>query len=180
MRLFIAIETSKEVCDYLFSLQDKFKTDEIDYGKFSFTKTFHLTLKFLGEVEDDKVDTIKEKLSGINLERFSLNLAKIGVFPDKHNPRVLWVGIKESRKVCDLQKIVDDKLSTMYEKDFSFSPHLTLARIKFLNNKCEFVKKFNSINIRKIEFGVDSLFLIKSILTKEGPSYEKLAEYRLS
>lgn len=94
MRLFIAFDVSKQAKEVLSNTQEQIKLD----GKATFTKEFHLTLKFLGEVQDSKVDEIKHALETIKFDPFDVSLEGVGAFPDKRNPRVVWAGLEPHDK----------------------------------------------------------------------------------
>ena len=84
MRLFIAIDFN-ELNDYFLDVQKSLPTS----AKLGFTNSFHLTLKFLGEVDKNKVSSIIESLKKIKFEKFSVYLDSLGVFPDEKYIRVL-------------------------------------------------------------------------------------------
>ncbi len=171
MRLFIAIEL-EELADYFKQLQEK-----IPKVKATFPKQFHLTLKFLGEVEESKAGKIKEILGKIDFSHFKMKLSNTGVFPNEKFIRVVWVGLEDGEKITGLQQNIEDSLEGMFKKEKrGFSPHITLARIKFIEDdkKEGFVEAIKSIGIEQKEVEVKSFKLIKSTLTKEGPVYEDL------
>ncbi len=173
MRLFIAIELPEQVKKYLKELQE-----ECTGIKASFAKDFHLTLKFLGEVPENKINKIKENLSEIEFEKFKLTLSKVGYFPSESYIKVIWVGAEPEDKVAELQKKVDAAMQKAgFKKDKRFKTHLTIARVRFLEDKEEFIKKMNNLAIEKIGFEVNSFSLIKSTLTKKGPVYEELEKF---
>ena len=87
MRLFVAIDFD-DIKDYLINLQVKIPKD----AKMSMVKSFHLTLKFLGEVEEEKIGDIIERLNNIKFSPFYVALGKIGIFPSENYIRVVWVG----------------------------------------------------------------------------------------
>ncbi len=103
MRLFIAIDFNE--------LKDCFNELQEDLPKkLSFTKTFHLTLKFLGEVRLNDADSIISILKNIKFEPFTVYLDSIGVFPNENNIRVIWVGLKPEEKIIALQNEIDKSL----------------------------------------------------------------------
>ena len=104
MRLFIAINLTKEIKDYLWKLKEEFRSS----GKIRFTpkKDYHITLKFLGEVKEENLESIKQKLSNINYNLFNVSLYKLGHF----NYGVLWIGLNQKEKVLGLAKKVDEEL----------------------------------------------------------------------
>ncbi len=175
MRLFIAIKVNEEILKQLKELQAKTYDENIKASK---VKDFHLTLKFLGEVEESKVDEIAEKLSKIKHNRFELVFDKLGVFPDEDYVRVIWVG-GEDKEASELQRKIDDSLKEMFPKDNRFSAHLTLMRVKFVKDKKMLMEKIKSVKVEKMNIRVESFFLILSTLTPEGPRYEDLKEFKL-
>lgn len=174
MRLFIAIDFN-ELKDYFIGLQNKI---DKSLAKLKEVSTFHLTLKFLGEVPNDKVNLIEEKLREIKFNPFFLTLNKIGVFPNENYIRVIWVDVKPTENVIELQKKIEDFLKEFnFKKDFEFHPHLTLARIKFVKDKEKFVKNLRDIKVDKKTVEVKDFRLVKSTLTPEGPVYENIAVF---
>jgi 2'-5' RNA ligase len=174
MRLFVAIDL-EELSDYFRQLQE-----QIPEVKATKPKKFHLTLKFLGEIADDKVDEVKEKLKSVKFSPFKLKLGGTGVFPNEKFIRVVWVGLEDGEKVKELQKNIEAALEGMFQKDSKFHPHVTLARIKFVESdkKEEFVSSIKSIKVEQKEIEVKNFKLVKSTLTKHGPEYEDLAVFQ--
>lgn len=173
MRLFIAIEL-EELADYFKQLQE-----QIPKVKATFPKKFHLTLKFLGEVPDNKVGEIKEKLKLIKFSAFTLKLSSTGVFPNEKFIRVVWVGLENGENIASLQQKIETALEGMFKKDSRFHPHITLARVKFIesNKKEEFINAIKAIKVEPKEVTIKNFKLIKSTLTKQGPVYEDLEVY---
>jgi len=179
MRLFIGIFLPKEILDYLYEVQNNLKKNL--NGKINWTakSKLHFTLKFLGEVKEDKLDEIKERLSKIKLKSFKAKLDKIGVFPDENYIRIIWVGLNPKDKVIELQKQVDSELLDLSSKDQEFNVYITLARVKLIKDKEEF-KKNIKINILEKEFEINEFCLVKSELSKDGPKYEILERFKLN
>jgi 2'-5' RNA ligase len=175
MRLFIAFEIPEDIKQILIGLQDKIKFD----GKATKVKQFHLTLKFLGEVEDSKVEQIVSGLSKIKFNRFDVSLSGIGVFPDRSYIRVAWVGLEPKETITELQKQIDATTEKLgFSQDNKFHPHLTLARIKFIKNKKELLGCLDNIKVPEASFPVSEFKLIKSTLTPQGPVYEVLSQFK--
>jgi len=171
MRVFIAIDF-KELRDYLNAILGAIDTSS---AKLNEVSTFHLTLKFLGEVSDDNIALIKEKLKQIKFEPFTLTLSKLGIFPNENYIKVIWVGLNPPSPVIDLQKKIEDSLKEFNtKKDYDFHPHITLARVKFVKDKENFVKNLKEIRIEPKQINVKDFRLIKSTLSPDGPIYEDL------
>ena len=173
MRVFIAIEIPESIKGYIAELQEKID-DKDNKIKPVNKNNIHLTLKFLGEVQPHKITQIKEDLKKIEVGKFSVYLDKISVFPSKSYIRVIWVGLEPEDKILELQEDIDENLKKLFKKEKNFKPHLTLARVKFIEDKKKFIDKFKKIKVENKKIGINNFKLIKSTLTKEGPIYEDL------
>ena len=188
MRLFIAIDLDNK--EYFKAIH---KNIDVENAKVNFTKSFHLTLKFLGEVDDSKVDHLKEALQKIKFSSFKVKTTKIGVFPNENYIRVVWVGLEPEDKLIQLKDFVDESLKGIFSKekdawksgisgtaDGGFKAHLTLARVKFLTDKTKFIESLKKIKFEQKEFEIKEIKLIKSTLTEEGPVYEDILKIKNS
>ena len=101
MRLFIAVDIPKELKQKIIDLQPKLKN--YVYGNFVKEENTHITMKFLGEVEDSKVDKIKSLCSEASSEfkSFKANLQGLGTFPNENYIRVIWVGISDGKDTLE-------------------------------------------------------------------------------
>ena len=173
MRLFIAIEISEEIKRYLAKIQEEIDNtqDKIRYVK---KGQIHLTLKFLGEVQPDKIEDIKKAIKKITFSPFFAYLDKIGVFPNESYIRVIWAGLKPEGPISELQKNIDENLKKLFKKEKNFKSHLTLARVKYIGNKEKFIDKLKKINIENKKIDINCFKLIKSTLAPQGPVYEEL------
>lgn len=171
MRLFVAFDVSEEAKEELRRLQSELeKTD----AKLNPVKEVHLTLKFLGEVEEDKIEEIKNRLKEIKSGKFTAQLSNTGVFPSENFVRVVWIGLEPKDRINALQQKIEQSLGGLFPKDERFHPHVTLARVKFVKDKKGFIETIKKLRPEKISFEVDSFKLVKSTLTGEGPVYEDL------
>lgn len=175
MRLFIAFDVPEDIRTGFMDLQKKLK-----YAKFNPVREFHLTLKFLGEVDEKNIKEIESRLENVKFGAFNVNLGDVGFFPSEGFIRVVWVGLEPHDKIMYLHQMVDDCLKGMFSSDAKFHPHLTLARIKFIDNKKEFKDNIRNLKVEKARFSVTGIKLIKSTLTPEGPIYEVLKEIKAS
>ncbi|MBU0627728.1 MAG: RNA 2',3'-cyclic phosphodiesterase [Nanoarchaeota archaeon] len=175
MRLFIAIDFD-EIKANLSEIQSKIDTS---LAKLNPSSAFHLTLKFLGEIGDDKVDLIKQKLSSVKFNQFQLTTSSIGVFPYEEFIKVIWLGVKPDEQVKELQNNIENELKEFnFKKDFDFHPHITLARVKFVKDKSGLNKNLKDIKIEPKTITVDNFRLVKSTLTQEGPVYEDVEIFK--
>jgi len=173
MRAFISINISEEIRKEIKKIQDLLPEF---FGKKTELQNLHLTLKFLGEVEEKTVEEVKEKLREIKIEKFKTEIDEIGVFSEDFI-RIIWLHMED----CDnLQKQIDKVLKNLFKSERRFMSHLTIARIKGLKDKKGFLQDLKKIKIEKIKFKVDKFYLMKSELTAEGPRYSVLEEYNLN
>lgn len=176
MRLFLAADLPKEIKDYLFELELKVKEAKITWVA---KKNIHLTLKFLGEVEEKYLPKIKEQMK-ITHAPLQLSLGKIGFFPSAKNPTVIWLGIEPEEDVISLQQKLDAHLLFSFPGEQKFQAHLTLGRIKSIRRQEDFHNSIRSLKLEKKSFVISSYQLMKSELTKNGPHYETLENVVLS
>lgn len=172
MRLFIAVDFN-DLKDYFLELQSLLPKN----AKLSLTKSFHITLKFLGEVQPDEAEKIANMLKKIKFNQFSLFLHDIGIFPTENYIKVVWVGIKPEEQIAELQKTIDECLSKLFKKEKGFHPHITLARVKYPDDKEQFVEELKKIKIENKKIEIKDFRLIKSTLSPKGAIYEDLAVF---
>jgi 2'-5' RNA ligase len=154
-------------------------------GRFTKMSAVHLTLKFLGNIKESQVNGISRVLdeSVRMTERFCLHIEKIGVFPNRKRPRIIWTGIREEPGLLQLQQRVElglQQLGFAAEKR-PFQPHLTMVRLKSLRNVSE-LRLFLDLEAEGLSFGsfeVDAVHLYQSILLPTGAEYRKLATHSL-
>jgi len=175
MRLFIAIDIPDDVKDCIGKIQKKIIDNPLDKIRFVNVNNIHLTIKFLGEVQPNKVEIIKENLKKITFNKFSVCLDKIGVFPNENYIRVVWIGLNPENDILDLQNRIDENLKDIFKKEINFKPHLTLARVKYIADKNKFMDDLKEIKVENKNIKVDSFKLVKSVLTTKGPIYEDLS-----
>lgn len=188
MRAFIAIELPKEIKDFLGSLQEELKKSGADV-KWVMPRNIHLTLKFLGEIDEQKLNKVKEVLENIaeNKNYFSLSLSSLGAFPKIDSPRVIWVGIEAGAQdtikeiAQELERKIAEAAGIPKEKR-PFSSHITLGRLRSSLNMFRLVRELK-ISASSLEnkpgFNVTKFTLFKSTLTLKGPIYEILKEVSL-
>jgi 2'-5' RNA ligase len=173
VRLFVAVELAQNIVDVLKNLQS-----ELSVWDLSKTSSFHLTLEFIGEVDEKMIPEILEALSAVRFSKFDLELDSVGVFPARNNPRVVWVGVTPKDSVVKLANAVAMSLKPLdIVPDHEFNPHLTLARVRFLENKADFVSLLDSLKVPKVSFEVSSFKLLSSTLTPKGHVYAVIKEF---
>ena len=176
-RCFIAIDFSEEVRKKIRKIQDMLPEFK---GKKTELENIHLTLKFLGEIDEERVEEVRKRLREIKFKEFRFKINKIGVFSEKFI-RIIWLGVDEQgegKKLWELQKEIDEKLKDLFEEERRFMGHITIGRVKSCDKK-KFLSELKKINFEEIEVRVKKFKLKKSELRPEGPVYEIIEEYEL-
>ncbi len=172
MRLFIAFNVSQEAEEELSRAVKKLNRADIRLAS-----EFHLTLKFLGEVGEGKIEEVKKRVGGVEFESFESWLDSIGVFPSENHIRVVWAGAEPKDRISALQQKIDESLEGMFPRESRFHPHITLARVKRVHDKQKFRELLKEISIKRVKTSVRGFKLVKSELTRQGPEYAVLEEF---
>jgi 2'-5' RNA ligase len=140
----------------------------------------HLTLRFIGEVDEGMASDIDAALARIRAPRFDVTLAGAGSFGGER-PRLLWIGIEENKPLLELQERVETALrrAGVPPDTRRYSPHLTLARLK--QPDLARIQGYLAANalFRAPPIPVERFSLIASYPTKSGAIYEDQADYPL-
>jgi 2'-5' RNA ligase len=184
MRSFISIELPEEARSALARVQIAFEKCNPDM-KWVKTGNIHLTLKFLGNIDDKIAEDIIRILERVcsMFPPFVLTMQEVGMFPNVRSPRVLWVGLDGSDTIAVMQKEVEDGVETLGFKSEKrkFTPHLTLGRFRSLTGKdCLRKVMEEHVNDRIGTFQVLSIALMRSDLHPGGARYTKIIEVPLS
>lgn len=184
VRCFIAVEcTNNEIVDGIKRVQNALESTGANL-KHVEPENIHLTLKFLGEIEQHKADEIAEIIREISFEPFSFKVEEVGVFPNLRRTATIWAGITDG--VSDLSAVFEEVDSKMGKLGFErerrrFHPHLTISRVRSGKNRDQLVEEL--LAVKDQVFGVihvDHISLKKSVLTQKGPIYSTLAESKHS
>jgi 2'-5' RNA ligase len=176
LRLFVGIEFPPELKLHLSMLETVIPGARwVDPGN------FHLTLRFIGEVDEGVAADIDEALVRLRARRFTLQLAGTGVFGGG-KPRQLWVGVERDPELVALRDKIEKALIRigLEPEQRKFAPHVTLARLRepVLDNLSEFLAA--NAQFRAAPLPVEQFSLIASFPTKAGSIYEDQADYPLS
>ncbi len=184
MRCFIAIEISDEIRKALGELIQRLSG--MGRGiRWVPPENIHLTLKFLGEVEDDRVPEIGRRLSEISSGHspISLRVRGAGAFPSLRSPQVIWVGSEVSPGLESLYREIEEAMAALgFERERrDFNPHLTLGRVKDRRALDPVMKELQLMKDQ--DWGaveVTEVVLMKSVLTPKGAEYSRVSVFPLS
>jgi 2'-5' RNA ligase len=183
MRTFIAIDLLPEIKDRLIDFIGRLRKAG---GSVKWVKpqALHLTIKFLGEIPEDKVPLVESVIRSVCAGRrpFPLVVEGTGSFPAGRNPRVLWTGIREETELASLQADLEEALDKegFSREERDFHPHLTLGRVKAPQNLKETMEILGRHG--QTHFGemvVNELTFFQSILKPEGPEYRVLSRVEM-
>ncbi len=144
----------------------------------------HLTVKFCGDVDDGQAEelaaAVREEATHWQ-QPLRLAVGGLGAFPNKRNPRVLWVGVQENIGLSAMaERIEASAVAIGIEPDErAFSAHLTLGRIKFIERHDPLLKRLKAMDVETYHYDIRELTLIKSELTPQGPLYTPLERVTL-
>lgn len=176
VRLFIAVEPSKEI-------QTKIAETGITLqgaGRLTFAKPeqMHITMKFLGEVPENKITKIEEAMKKISGRQYRMTASHVSSFG--RPPRVIKAEVSDEK---ESERLAEQLETLLYEigfprEDKKFSPHITIARVKEYSPALD--SKIKAVH--ETEFGsctISEIVLKKSILTPSGPIYNTIFAVKL-
>ena len=179
MRLFVAVDIENDVRDRIYELSKALSS--IKGIKAVERENLHITLNFLGEVDNVKAERVKMQLEKVEATQFKAHFYNIGFFPPKGKIRVIWVGVDEGKEeLTDLALKVENSLKKLgFKKDKDFVAHATVARVKKPVDRDKLIQVLESF---ENDFGwmdVDKFKLKQSILTPKGPIYKDIQVFNL-
>jgi len=174
MRAFVSINIPENIQKQILKIQTHLPEF---LGKKTEPENLHLTLKFLGEISDEKVVEIRERLRKVRYNNYQTYLGYSGFF-DNQKYGVVWLYLPN----CEgLQKILDETIYEVgFEKESRFMSHLTIARVKKISDKEKFIEEIKQIKIPKISFQVNKFYLMKSESCGDERKYSIIEEYNLN
>jgi 2'-5' RNA ligase len=178
IRAFIAVDIEPQVIENICRAIGELKA-LIPGIRWASPKNFHLTIKFLGNIQEACVQDIAAALADkiCPFPRLSINAKGLGVFPDLRRPRILWVGLA-GNELTTLAARVESALQPLgFALELrSFTPHLTIGRWRQDDRPAKTLGEALA-SWRNCEFGdsvVDKIILYQSVLKPEGATYQTL------
>lgn len=175
MRIFIAIEIPVPVKELVANLQAQLRehTAAVSWTKL---ENLHLTLKFLGEINNERLSAVREATiaSVQHVGPYSLTLETVGVFPNARNPRVLWIGL--SGDVDNAVRLAARLDKELVARGFPgdkrpFQPHLTIGRFKRPGGAQALLALARDTAVPESHFAVEELIVMESRLARAGAEH---------
>jgi RNA 2',3'-cyclic 3'-phosphodiesterase len=180
MRLFVALDlpdaVRRTLGELIAQLQPKSRA-----ARWVRPESMHVTLKFLGHTDAEKLDSIRAALGAIHSgQPIELHFHGLGFFPNERRPRVIWSGMEATPNLFELAAHMEQAFEPLgfARESRAFVPHLTLARlnssqgIENLVRAAEALQSYDFGSARETEF-----HLFESVLKRSGAEYKKLATY---
>jgi len=183
IRSFLSLNIESSLQNRLKKIQDDAKSELAHYGiKWENSNKFHLTLRFLGDVEEKQLGEISKELAGINtgFDIIKLTASGIGFFPDQKYPNVVYIDLMEEGNNSEalVDKLDSVLLKYNFKPDKKFIPHVTIGR--FRREKKKRLDKSISVEVEPLEIIFNSFNMMKSTLKPSGSVYELIQEFKFN
>lgn len=177
LRLFVGLGLPEDLRDTLAMLERG-----IPGARWIESDNYHVTLRFIGEVPEDRAEDIDSALAAVQAQPFALSLAALGHFGKLRKARSVWAGVEANETLNRLQSSVESAIvrAGHVAEERRFKPHVTLARIRGEtgHHLANFLSEHG--DFRAPPFDVRDFILYESQLTRHGPVYRALRSYDLA
>ena len=182
MRLFVAVEIAEEARRSAVEAADALRAILGSHPEIRWVpaENLHLTVRFIGHVDDDRVAPLLEVLTApLSVAAFDVALGSCGAFPRGGNPRVMWIGLRSG--LAELAAMHGEFSQRLLPFGFApearpFSAHLTLARIKETSRGfgARIRSSLQRVEVRTVAFSVSRATIFASRPSRGGSRYEPL------
>ena len=173
MRLFVAIEFDEPFWKQLVKLQDSLRTAAPDVS-YTRPENLHLTLKFIGELEETKLPQLCDSLNQVlKMREFTIALTALDFLPERGPIRIIGAAVNGGGKLEVLQTMVDVACGRLEipMDNRRYRPHITLARARRPLPRSSTAKLISSAPVTPVESLIDSFVLMQSRLSNKGAGY---------
>jgi len=183
IRCFIAVPTPIPIIERITALMTDLRSVPSDV-KWEHTEKLHITLKFLGSMEESYLELLenelKEKVQVIS--QFDYKYEGIGAFPNLHLPRVYWVGTSDNRALIQLNESVEQvtRSFSVASDDRPFHPHVTIGRVKGSRGINLLTARVKSVTFEPVAARCSEILMMKSDLEATGSRYSILSRIPLN
>jgi len=177
-RLFVAFDSPPEVKAKACDIQDQLREAHADVS-WERQEKLHCTIKFLGDTPSELVPSITDALTDIGQSNppFSIRYRGTGCFPNRRDPRILWLGIEnQDGRLSTLFQMIDSRMESLGFKpeNRQFHPHLTLGRVRSGRNQANLLKILENVTFESTIVATNEILLLKSELKPTGSVYTKI------
>ena len=177
LRLFVALEIPNEVRRTIASIGTG-----LPDARWVSPESLHITLRFIGEVEEYVAEEVDAELVGIRVRPFTIGLSGLGCFESRNRVRAVWARVVAGDELTQLQRSIELALrrAGLTPDTHKFVPHVTLCRLRQV--PVEGVVPYLQLHgdFRSVPFVADHFTLFRSHMGRSGSHYEPLAQYDLS
>jgi len=184
IRTFVAIKIipNNKFAVLYSSLKKELENESIKWVE---ANNFHLTLHFLGETSSTQLEQIKHLLRSIVAKKnsFDIQLCGLDIYKSKGKPRVLYIKAQANDTMLQMTNEIKKAIIKFgFKKETKeFAPHLTLGRIKFLNEENNLSAVLQQFKEEKTQVVVvNEIILYQSILQNSGPIYQAIEIFKLN
>jgi 2'-5' RNA ligase len=184
MRLFVCVDLDGRA-DEVAAVQDRLR--DASGLRFTDPEQVHVTLTFLGEVDESRLPALTHELAGAvddaGVDPFTAVFGGLGVFPSLDYITVVWVGVHEGgRELTSLHEAIEDRIVAMGfdPADHDFTPHATVARMEHAGGKDRVQSAVREDDATVGAVDVTEVRLTESTLTEDGPVYDTLERFSLA
>lgn len=184
VRSFIALPSSDELRSALAETVRRLSESRADV-RWERDDKFHVTLKFLGNVEMAKLEELAAALAAEigSVGELDLVYEGLGAFPSRERPRIVWAGVREHERLCALQATIEaicTRLGAGTPEDRPFHPHITLGRVKSDRGCDRLTAILKSITLQPVSARCSHILLMRSELHPTGSRYTALKSIPLT
>jgi len=162
-------------------LRNELKNEKIKWVN---SDHFHITLFFLGDTDEEMIPRVRTRVGNLvdQFSSFHIKLSGLGVFKNMNKPRVLWAGIYQYETMKEIKEGIENEMVALgfpAEKK-EFRPHLTMARLKWINDKEKLkglINDYQDEDFQQVK--INEIIYYESILKPSGPVYKPIEKFIL-
>jgi len=182
-RIFTAIDISEaarqNVSAYIDNLKKQFPNLRVGWDK---PEKLHLTLKFLGDIDDVQLGKLMKAVekTAREISAFKLRIAGTGVFPSQRKARILWLGVKdETENLRKLNEALENECERqgLAREARNFKAHLTIARLREPEKSKNLVAEHLRETFEAVEFEASEIVIYQSELSPQGSRYTIVSKH---
>ncbi len=179
MRLFIAIDMPDDVKEEVTRIQQELQKQTVFKARYTKPDDAHITVSFLGELEEKRVYEAADLLRGIYMQPMEARLSSLNVFSVGSSLKVIYCDVQCPELAVLLTAIKRALANMLMPQEQEFIGHITLARVAQVDDNKKAQDYIQHITVKPIPFIIDSFVLKQSELAPEGPLYTTIEQFML-